>query len=181
MITESELKQFVPGIPDQLVPIVAKWFNYYCDKYGVNTPLRMAAFFSQVGHESINFKYTQEIASGSAYEGRKDLGNLFKGDGKKFRGRGYIQVTGRSNTREVSVYIFGDTRLENTPELLASPQYAMLSAFWYWETRNLNKWADIGFLKTITKKINGGLTNWADRLKRYDHIMDVLGLPHWTE
>lgn len=179
MITETELKQFSPHTRDGMIPIVTKWFNEYCNKYEVNTPLRMAAFFAQVIHECDSFNTTQEYASGSAYEDRKDLGNIIKGDGKKFKGRGYLQVTGRSNYQVVSRYIFGDNRLTDTPELLAAPQYAMLSAFWYWETHKLNDYADKAWLQTITKRVNGGLNGWEQRLINYNRISDILRLPHW--
>lgn len=175
MITEEDLKKF--GVTAKLIPIIVKWFNEYADKYCVNSPQRIAAFFAQVMHESCNFKYTREIASGAAYEGKKDLGNIYPGDGKKYKGHGYIQVTGRSNHAAIS----RDTGIDflNNPELLTTPQYAMLSAFWFWDTRKLNELADKAWLKTITKKINGGLNGWAERLAYYNRICDVLSLPHW--
>lgn len=180
-MTEQELKIFSPNTPDQLIPIVTGWFNKYTDKYEVNTPVRIAAFFSQLIHESNAFKATREYDSGSAYEGRVDLGNVFKGDGKKFKGRGYIQVTGRNNYSAVSKFIFGDDTLLKNPDLLATPQYAMLSAFWFWDSRKLNALADIDYLKTITKRINGGLNGWNERLANYNRICDYYKLPHWTE
>lgn len=179
MITETELKQFSSHTKDSMIPIVTKWFNYYCDKYEVNTPLRMAAFFAQVIHECDSFNTSEEYASGAAYEGRTNLGNIVKGDGKKFKGRGYIQVTGRSNYKSVSMYIFDDLRLLDTPELLGTPQYAMLSAFWYWDTHKLNIYADKAWMETITRRINGGLNGWTERLANYNRICDILLLPHW--
>lgn len=182
MITEQQLKQFAPNTKTELIPIVTKWFNEFSELYKVNTPLRIAAFFSQVIHESGSFKYTREIASGAAYENRKDLGNIHAGDGIKFKGRGFIQITGRSNYAELSKNILGNVNtLQDNPELLATPKYAMLSAFWFWDKRGLNKYADQAYLKTITKKINGGLNGWEDRLKNYNRICDVLNLPHWKE
>ncbi len=66
---------------------------------GINTPLRRVHFFAQIGHESKELIYSEEIASGRAYEGRFDLGNTQPGDGVRFKGRGLIQITGRANSR----------------------------------------------------------------------------------
>ena len=74
--------------------------NQNAEKFGCNTPLRMAHFLAQIAHESFCLRYTEELASGSAYEDRKDLGNTVAGDGKRFKGRGYIQITGRYNYTE---------------------------------------------------------------------------------
>lgn len=179
-MTEQELKIFSPNTPDNLIPVVVKWFNQYASKYEVNTPIRIAAFIAQLIHESNAFKAVREYASGSAYEGREDLGNVFPGDGKKYKGRGYIQITGRNNYAAVSRFIFGDLTLIDNPELLATPQYAMLSAFWFWHSRNLNALADINYLKTVTRRINGGLNGLEDRLKNYNRICDYYHLPHWS-
>lgn len=180
-MTEQELKIFSPNTPDNLIPSVTSWFNKYSDLFFVNTPIRIAAFLSQVIHESNAFKATREYDSGSAYEGRKDLGNIYPGDGKRYKGRGYIQITGRNNYLAVSNFIFKDNSLIDNPDLLAAPQYAMLSAFWFWDTRKLNALADIDYLKTITKRINGGLNGWDERLSNYNRICDYYKLPHWSE
>ena len=182
MITENELKIFSPATPDNLVQGVVKYFNQFADAGNVNTPLRIAAFFSQVIHESNAFKAVREYASGDAYEGRVSLGNIYPGDGRKFKGRGYIQITGRNNYSALSLFMFNDRNvLLKTPDLLATPQFAMQSAFWFWTKESLNFLADKTFLKTITKRINGGLNGWDDRLRNYNRICDYYKLPHWTE
>lgn len=180
-MTEQELKIFSPHTPDELIPVVTNWFNKYADQFAINTPIRIAAFFAELILESNSFKAVREYASGSAYEGRKDLGNIYPGDGKRYKGRGYIQITGRNNYSSLSKYIFKDNTLVNNPDLLATPQYAMLSAFWFWDSRKLNALADINYLKTVTKRINGGLNNWDERLANYNRICDYYNLPHWTE
>ena len=133
-------------------------------KYGITTPLRLAHFFSQIAHESGGFKYLVELGGKSyfdKYEGRKDLGNTQKGDGYKFKGRGYIQVTGRANYSEISK----DLKIDfiNNPELLEQEVNAMVSALWFWNKRKLNQFADLDDIKTITKKINGGYNGLKER------------------
>lgn len=133
-------------------------------KYGITTPLRLAHFFSQIAHESGGFKYLAELGDKSyfdKYEGRKDLGNTQKGDGYKFKGRGYIQVTGRANYSEISK----DLKIDfiNNPELLEQEVNAMVSALWFWNKRKLNQFADLDDIKTITKKINGGYNGLKER------------------
>jgi putative chitinase len=133
-------------------------------KYGITTPLRLSHFFSQIAHESGGFKYLAELGGKSyfdKYEGRKDLGNTQKGDGYKFKGRGYIQVTGRANYSEISK----DLKIDfiNNPELLEQEVNAMVSALWFWNKRKLNQFADLDDIKTITKKINGGYNGLKER------------------
>lgn len=134
------------------------------NKYEVYTPLRLSHFFSQIAHESGGFKYLAELGGKSyfdKYEGRKDLGNTQKGDGYKFKGRGYIQVTGRANYSEISK----DLKIDfiNNPELLEQEVNAMVSALWFWNKRKLNQFADLDDIKTITKKINGGYNGLKER------------------
>ena len=93
-------------------------------------------FIAQIGHESGQLKYSEEIASGKAYEGRKDLGNTQQGDGVKFKGRGLIQITGRFNYIQLSKDL-GEDFIKN-PELLSTPKYAVQSACWFWNKNKLN-------------------------------------------
>lgn len=136
--------------------------NKAMERYEINTKARIAAFLAQVGHESGRLFYVREIASGEAYEGRKDLGNTEPGDGRRFRGRGLIQITGRTNYTLCGIALELD--LLNNPELLELPQHAAMSAAWFWWNKKLNALADQGKFKTITRRINGGLNGYADRL-----------------
>lgn len=176
MITAPLLIKVAPR-SKKVAETVAHWFNEYACRFEVNTPKRVAAFLAQAAQESDSFTTTREYASGSAYEGRIDLGNIYKGDGKKFKGHGYFMTTGRKNHSAVSQRIFGDDRLVKTPELLCTPQYAMLSAFMYWDDRKLNALADIQYFETITKRINGGLNGFADRVMFYNRLCKEFGLP----
>src|SRR6185436_1802430 len=109
------------------------------------TPLRQAMFLAQLGHESMSFRYMEEIASGAAYEGRKDLGNTHTGDGKRFKGRGPIQLTGRANYKAAGDALGVD--FINSPEIAAFTEYGFRTAVWFWGTRNLNPLADVGDIK----------------------------------
>jgi putative chitinase len=134
------------------------------DKNGVNTPLRIAHFLAQINHESAGFKYLTELGGKSyfdKYEGRKDLGNTFGGDGYKYRGRGYIQITGRANYAELSKSVGID--FINNPDQLATEANGIVSAIWFWNKKGLNAYADKDDITTITKKINGGLNGFEDR------------------
>jgi len=128
----------------------------------INTPLRMAHFLAQVGHESGALRYSEEGASGAAYEGRADLGNTQAGDGRLFKGRGLIQITGRANYKA-----YGDARgkdyVTNPTQLATDPAVAVDSAFWFWNSQNLNTLADADNVNAVTHKINGGYNGLADR------------------
>lgn len=143
-------------------------------EFGIDTPMRQAAFLAQIAHESGSLKYVREIASGEAYEGRRDLGNTEPGDGVRFRGRGLIQITGRANYRDCSLGLYGDERLLQQPEILEGTVDACRSAGWFWQTMNLNKLADIGAFRPITRAINGGFNGYDDRLAYYERAKAVL-------
>lgn len=139
--------------------------NVHLRAYGIlDGPLRLPHFMAQVGHESGSFRYMEEIASGSAYEGRKDLGNIFPGDGKRYKGRGVLQLTGRANYRTFGRRIGID--IERHPEIAALPSIGLHLALEYWKDRKLNVLADADDVETITRRINGGRNGLADRKTR---------------
>lgn len=144
------------------------------EKYEINTPLRQAHFLAQLGHESLGLVYPAEIASGKAYEGRADLGNLRPGDGVRFKGRGFIQITGRANYRMYGQSVGVD--LESTPSLLELSPYCSDSAGWFWSEHSLNVFADKDDIKTIAKRINGGYTGLEDRQRRLNAAKHALEL-----
>lgn len=152
--------------------------NQCIDHYQINTPERMAAFLGQLWVESGAFRHVKELWGPSdwqkKYEGHKGLGNLQPGDGKRFMGRGLIQITGRKNYRECSIALFGDTRLWDKPDLLEQPDYACLSAGWYWFRHGLNSLADDWQLDRITRAINGAAKLHHD--KRVEHSDRALKL-----
>ena len=170
-ITIKELQAIAP-----VSTKAAELFLPYIYKYqgDVNSPIRFAAFLANVLHESGCFKYVREIASGDAYEGRKDLGNVFKGDGRTFKGRSLMQITGRANYLECSKDMFGDDRLIKNPELLATPEIAVQASYWYWNKRKLNAIADTGDFVKVCVRINGGKNGLEERKRYYDALFKAL-------
>ena len=165
-----------------------EFINETCIKFDISSPIRQLCFLSQVGHESGSLFFTEELASGAAYEGRKSLGNTQPGDGVRFKGRGLIQITGRTNYTAVGAAL--GVNLVANPRLLGGKNVnfcstdqlrnAAMSAGWFWNSRKLNLIADtINITKPIdsgtnlagfvllTKKINGGTNGLPDRLNRY--------------
>lgn len=145
--------------------------NVHFNTYGIlDTPLRLAHCMAQLAHESGGFRYMEEIASGVAYEGRADLGNTQPGDGMRYKGRGPIQLTGRTNYRKTGQALGID--FENNPAIVAMPSIGLLVACKYWDDKRLNSYADQDDIKVITKLINGGYNGLTDR-ENYLKIMKV--------
>ena len=123
----------------------------------ITSPLRRSHFLAQVGHESGELRYTEEIASGAAYEGRKDLGNTEAGDGSRFKGRGLIQLTGRANYIAFGEVVAADfTRGNACCRIAEDPALAVQAAIWFWQTHSLNTLADHDDVVAITRRVNGG-------------------------
>lgn len=129
----------------------------------LHSGLRLSHCMGQLAHESDHFATMEEYASGSAYEGRKDLGNTQPGDGKRYKGRGPIQITGRANYRTYGK-MFGIDG-ESHPELLLTPSIGLLFSMGFWTKNGLNSLADKDDILGITKRINGG-TNGLDQRKQ---------------
>jgi predicted chitinase len=188
MSYELDKETFEACFPHASKKNIDLYFPYYkgsCAKYCINTPIRLAAFFAQIEVESGSLHYVEEIADGSAYEYRKDLGNLLPEaleiahkagttTGRFYKGRGHIQLTGFYNYKK-----YGDSLgldLEHKPELLKEPQYAVASACLYFNSHGCNELADVGLFGAITKKINGGYNGSKDRLAAYSRNKKVFGL-----
>ena len=148
---------------------------------GCTTVKRAAMFCAQVGEESISLTAPTELASGAEYEGRADLGNTHPGDGVRFKGRGFIQITGRFNYGELSRWAHAKglvpsaTYFIDHPGQLATDKYVWLGPIWYWTVaRPMNHLADAGNIEDATRAINGGLNGIADRTNRW-HLCLKLG------
>lgn len=174
----------MPKAPWPKVFDFVKTFEAHADEYGFKPPYayqrdvylrKLRYFLAQVAHESCSLVYTRELASGQAYEGRTDLGNTHKGDGVRYKGRGYIQITGRANYELLAK----DLKIDcvNHPEMLEQPHYALLSALWFWKKRELNRYADNDAFTELTRRINGGTNGLQDRLgwlKRANNYIKTL-------
>ncbi len=143
------------------------------EEANICTVTRAAAFVAQLAHESAELRYMQELASGEAYEGRKDLGNVHVGDGKRYKGRGPIQLTGRTNYQRAGQALSLD--LEGQPQLAALPEVGFRVAAWFWTAHNLNQLADFTDFRGITKTINGGVNGLAERTAYYYRALEVFG------
>jgi putative chitinase len=166
-----------------------------CHKHGIDTVNRQAAFLSQCGHESMGFArltenlnysaaglrgtwphrfsggiadryaHNPEAIANHAYCDRNGNGNEASGDGWKFRGRGFIQVTGRANYVALALYL--ERNLDDTVAYLETPEGAAESAAWFWSCHNLNDFADAGNVLAITRAINGGTNGLQERATLY--------------
>ena len=177
MITAAQLIQIMPYARKRAGVFIDP-LNATLTEFEINTPLRQAAFVAQIGHESGQLLYVREIASGSAYEGRKDLGNTLPGDGVRYKGRGLIQITGKANYTACMLAL--DLDLLDRPEQLEEPVNACRSAGWFWKTHGLNELADAQDFETITRRINGGANGLVDRLELYGRAKRILGGGHGT-
>lgn len=162
MLSE-QLKKIYQEAPLERIQKYLPYLNKTVHEFEINTPSRLAHFLAQIGHESGQLRYVEELASGEAYEGRLDLGNTTPGDGVRYKGRGLLQITGHHNYALASLSM--DLPLLETPELLTTPENASRSAGWFWYNKNLNSYADLDDLVKITKIVNGGLNGFDDRYK----------------
>lgn len=158
----------------QIIDAVGPVLEARLSEYAINSDLRRAHFLAQTCHESAGFRTTEEFASGSAYEGRKDLGNTQPGDGARYKGRGLIQLTGRANYLEYGQALGLD--LVEHPETAAEPVTSLLIACEFWKRRGLNQFADQDDIETITRRINGGLNGFDDRKAYLAKAKAVLGV-----
>lgn len=129
--------------------------NVHFRTFGIlDTGQRLAHFMGQCAHESGGFRYMEEIASGAGYEGRADLGNTQSGDGKRYKGRGPIQTTGRANYRRDGRTLGID--LEGHPELLSIPSLGLLASTLFWSRMGLNAYADLDDGAACSRGVNRG-------------------------
>lgn len=178
MISIEKLAKAIGTTVKRIEPFY-EWLELYMDLFKINTPLREAAFLAQIAHESGRFYLSEEIASGVRYDTGSlavKLGNTPQadGDGQRYKGRGLIQLTGKANYQRISKDLGVD--FLNMPQLLKEPEYAVLSACWYWDTRDLNTLADMRDFRMITKKINGGYNGMEDREKLYNSLLKNYGI-----
>ena len=160
-VTQAQLLKIMPNLGAQQAAQYLPFLNRAMAEQGITTEPRKEMFLAQLAHESGGLRYMEEIASGAAYEGRRDLGNTQPGDGQRYKGRGPIQLTGRANYREVGRALGLD--LERNPALASRPEVGFRIAAYFWKSRGLNALADSGNFREVTRRINGGYNGLADR------------------
>jgi putative chitinase len=201
-LTKQQLSELIPGNP--YLDNWLEALNEILPEYEIDTPKRVAAFIAQCAHESGGFralkenlnykaeslvkifpKYFKTLAEATKYAkqpekiankiygGRMGNGPETSGDGFRYCGRGLIQLTGKENYTWFAESL--EMEVEDVPEYLQTFEGAVQSACWFWETNNLNQWADKGDILTLTKRINGGTIGLEDRKKHYEHALHVLG------
>jgi len=173
-LTVEALQAIMPNLSLARCHAVIRPLKDAMAEWEINTRQRAAAFLAQIAHESAEMRQFRELASGAAYEGRSDLGNHNPGDGQKYKGRGPIQLTGRRNYRAAGAALGLD--LEGYPEHVERLSVGCRVAGWFWGTHGCNGLADMGQFETITKRINGGLTHHAARVRFYRRAREHFGL-----
>jgi predicted chitinase len=176
MVTDDELRQIMPRLPSAKRAGFLPFLTAAMAEFQINTFLREAAFLAQLAHESGELKFMEEIWGPTPaqirYEGRADLGNTHPGDGKRFKGRGPIQLTGRANYVTFGKKLGVD--LVGNPALAATKEVAFRIAAQFWKDKGLNPLADQSNFREITKRINGGFNGLADREMYYQRAKMVL-------
>ena len=184
MKLDADILAAAIGCPRERAALFSGPLDVACARYAIDTPVRMAMFIAQTGHETQSLRFVRELwgptDAQTRYKGRADLGNTLPGDGYRFRGRGLIQTTGRANYRFVRDSLrkggYRCPDFEQEPELLEEPRWAALSACDYWDMRRCNEAADAGNFELVTRLINGGTNGLDDRLNRWERAKRVLGV-----
>jgi len=176
VLSLGQLKAIMPRLSSSKANAYIGYLNSGMREAHITTCPRKAAFLAQLAHESAQLIYFEELASGAAYEGRRDLGNTHPGDGRRYKGRGPIQLTGRNNYRAAGKAL--GLPLEANPKMVATPAVGFRTSLWFWTSHGLSKYADSntqsGF-DTITRRINGGYNGKADRDQYWRKARKVLG------
>jgi len=202
-ITRDQLEQIIPS--NKHLDNWLECLNTILPEYEIDSPERVAAFLAQCAHESASFtaikenlnykaeslmkvfpKYfpnqelaeqyahNQEAIANRVYGGRMGNGDEHSGDGYAYCGRGLIQLTGHDNYKAFADSL--SSSIEEIVEFLQTFEGCVQSACWFWETNDLNTLADAGDIKGMTKRINGGYIGLEDRVKHYEHALEVLGV-----
>ena len=182
MILTPQIIAAGTGAAPSRAAIFAPFMRVACEHYGISEPLDIAAFLAQTGHESGHLVFTKEIwgptVAQRAYEPPSakatELGNTQPGDGRRFCGRGLIQITGRANYALAAGEL--DLDLLNHPELLEQPEHAAMSAAWFWWSKNLTPLALAGNFVALTRRINGGTNGLVDRQALYSAAKKAMGI-----
>ncbi len=174
-MTPAELLLVMPSAGERAA-LYAPYLSVAMAEFDITSTARRAAFLAQVCHESGSLRYVEEIASGDAYDTRTDLGNTpqVDGDGRRYKGRGLLQITGRANYAACGLAL--NVNLIEEPHLLTAPANASLSAGWFWQVHGCNELADQDLFGALTRRINGGYNGLDDRIQHWLRARRVLGI-----
>ena len=180
VITQENLLRVEPKLYKPNLDQFVASFNMYAVHFGIDNKKRICHYLAQVFHESGALRYTEEIASGAAYDTgskAKSLGNTPEkdGDGQKYKGRGFIQLTGTTNYRNFNASDMCTEDVLAHPEKVAQYPLNQVASMWFWERNGLNRIADQddggaageNVVKQITKRVNGGYNGLAQRMEYY--------------
>ncbi len=197
-ITTDILKAIAPGSKKtnyKHLAGLALWMNHWFPIFDIDQKGEYCHFLAQVAHESDSFNAMEEYASGTAYEGRKDLGNIYKGDGIKFKGHGPIQVTGRSNHSLMGIKAGAPLKFINDPKLLCTYEWGVWAACIFWTEKGLldisnmpdtaripykikedGKYVQVNLepIVYITRRVNGAVNGLTERIAFYEKAKKVL-------
>lgn len=194
VITADILKAIAPGSKRsnyKLLPDLSEWMNHWFPVFDIDTAQEQRHILAQWAHESDSFNTLREYASGQAYEGRADLGNKYKGDGVRFKGRGPTQTTGRNNYAALGIKIGKPRMFIDAPELLERAEWGVWASCIYWHDRSLNDIANmpdkakvpykskgkvimISPVEYISRRINGGTNGLSERIKFYERAKTII-------
>lgn len=172
LVSKEQLAAVWACSPNLIQDKEVEELNECLRKFEINSPERIRHFLSQTAHESGGGKWKLELASGDAYEGRKDLGNTRLGDGPKYKGAGYIQLTGRANYQAFADWV-------QDPEVMTGCSYVAMnypftSAGFWWMNNKMNALCDTDpTVEQVTKRVNGGYNGLEDRKKYYDRCTQL--------
>lgn len=173
LISRDQLASIWICSPSQITQAEVVELNTCLNRFGITTPPRLRHFLSQTAHESGGGRWKKELASGWDYEGRRDLGNNQPGDGPRFKGAGYIQLTGRSNYQDFADFI-GDPDVMKGVEYVAE-HYPFTSAGFWWQNNRMNELCDTNpSVAAVTLRVNGGSNGLQDRQMYYDRCCQVI-------
>jgi putative chitinase len=203
LVTFDQLNEFFEDTSEDIIAKYVEYLNDVLSFYEINNPQRISMFLAQVGHESGGMRTIKENLNYSAdglkkifpkyfrtvnpadyakkpekianrvYASRMGNGDEASGDGFRYCGRGLIQLTGKSNYMAFAQDM--NMSLEEATEWLKDEEGATWSAGWFWDSRELNQWADKGDILTVTKKINGGTIGLEDRKHHYEAALEIFG------
>ena len=173
LITKKQLSRIWDVSETTISDRIINDLNACLVRFQINTSVRICHFISQISHESGGGKWMKELASGDDYEGRKDLGNTQPGDGRKYKGAGFIQLTGRANYSDFSKYM-NDPKVMDGVDYVAI-NYPATSAGYWWYNNRMNSLCDRNpLIEEVTKRVNGGLRGIEDRKVYYNRCLEVI-------